>query len=138
LSKVFTQTINFKNYTTESGLPQSQILALFQDKDNLIWIGTNSGGAASFDGQKFTIFDESVGLSQNTIKSITRFKEHIVFATNNGLDLLKDNTFLHYGVKNGLKSEIIYKVLPLKDSLLIATQKGVFTLFNNKILEFPH
>lgn len=136
MGKTFTQTINFKNYTTESGLPQSQILALFQDRDNLIWIGTNSGGAASFDGQKFTVYNESNGLNNKSVNSITQYKNYIAFGTYSGIDLISYGQRNHFGIKDGLLNENILKLLEFNDSLIIATQKGVFCLFNNKITEF--
>lgn len=133
--KCFTQTINFKNYTTESGLPQSQILSLFQDKDNLIWIGTNSGGAANFDGQKFTVYNELNGLNNKTVNSITQFKNYIAFGTYAGVDLISSNQKLHFGIKEGVLNENVLKLLVHNDSLIIATQKGVFYLYQQKIKE---
>jgi len=136
LGKTFTQTINFKNYTTESGLPQSQILALFQDKNNLIWIGTNSGGAASFDGQKFTVYNESNGLNNKTVNSIIQYKNYIAFGTYSGVDLITNNQKKHFGIKDGILNENVLKLLVINDSLIIATQKGLFYLYQNKIKEF--
>ncbi len=136
MGKTFTQTINFKNYTTESGLPQSQILALFQDKNNLIWIGTNSGGAASFDGQKFTVYNESNGLNNKTVNSIIQYKNYIAFGTYSGVDLITNNQKKHFGIKDGILNENVLKLLVINDSLIIATQKGLFYLYQNKIKEF--
>ena len=48
----FSQTYNFKNYNTEQGLPQSQVLSIFQDHNGNMWFGTNGGGAGKFDGNK--------------------------------------------------------------------------------------
>jgi ligand-binding sensor domain-containing protein len=136
LGKVFTQTINFKNYTTESGLPQSQILALFQDQNNLIWIGTNSGGAASFDGQKFTVYNELNGLNNKTVNSITQFKDQIAFGTYSGVDLVSNNQKKHFGNKDGVLNENVLKLLVINDSLIMATQKGVYYLYKNQVKEF--
>ncbi len=133
--KINAQTINFKNYSTDLGLPQSQVLALHQDAQNVIWIGTNSGGAASFDGQKFVTYNQENGLSNNTINTITSYKQGIAFGTYSGVDILKENKFLHYNEKNGLKNTIIFKLLANNDSLFIGTQKGLYCLHNNKVKE---
>ena len=68
--KSFCQSYNFKNYSTEQGLPQSQVLSVFQDKNGYMWFGTNSGGVAKFDGNNFITFTTQEGLIDNTIYSI--------------------------------------------------------------------
>lgn len=42
----------FRVYTTADGLPSTQVRALRQDRDGLLWIAT-FGGLASFDGRRF-------------------------------------------------------------------------------------
>lgn len=42
----------FRVYTTADGLPSTQVRALKQDRDGLLWIAT-FGGLASFDGRRF-------------------------------------------------------------------------------------
>ena len=49
------QTYNFKNYNIEQGLPQSQVLSIYQDHKGFMWFGTNSGGVGKFDGNKFIL-----------------------------------------------------------------------------------
>ena len=33
------QTYNFRNYNTEHGLPQSQVLSMYQDTKGFVWFG---------------------------------------------------------------------------------------------------
>ncbi len=42
----------------ESGLPSSSVIALAQTRDGYLWLGTFDG-LARFDGDRFTVFDES-------------------------------------------------------------------------------
>ncbi|MBK8348835.1 MAG: histidine kinase [Saprospiraceae bacterium] len=44
---------NFFNYSISEGLPQSQVFAICQDSSGYIWAGTQGGGVAIFDGEKF-------------------------------------------------------------------------------------
>lgn len=79
---IFAQTYNFKNYNTEQGIPQSQVLSIFQDIRGNMWFGTNSGGVGKFDGNKFTTITENDGLVNNVVYSITdNSKNEIMFGT---------------------------------------------------------
>lgn len=44
---------NYFSYSIAEGLPQSQVFAVCQDSAGYIWAGTQGGGVAIFDGQKF-------------------------------------------------------------------------------------
>jgi ligand-binding sensor domain-containing protein len=46
---------NFFSYSIAEGLPQSQVFAICQDSAGYIWAGTQGGGVAIFDGQKFKL-----------------------------------------------------------------------------------
>jgi signal transduction histidine kinase/ligand-binding sensor domain-containing protein len=47
-----------EHWTSEQGLPQNTIVAMHQDRDGLLWLGT-FGGLARFDGLRFEVFDTS-------------------------------------------------------------------------------
>jgi len=54
----FAQTISnlgHQAWTTENGLPQNSIHAIFQSRDGYLWIATE-GGIARFNGVEFNIF----------------------------------------------------------------------------------
>src|ERR1700752_2233964 len=111
-SKAFSQTYNFKNYNTEQGLPQSQVLSIFQDFYGNMWFGTNSGGAGKYDGNKFTTYSENEGLANNVVYSITENTKHdVLFGTMKGLSVYDGVKFKTYNEKNGLKNSYIFKVL---------------------------
>src|SRR4051812_35846086 len=44
------------NWNTSHGLPQTSVLAVTQDREGYIWIGTQDG-LARFDGLHFDVFD---------------------------------------------------------------------------------
>lgn len=43
----------YRHYTLSDGLPQMQVMSIFQDSRGYIWLGTK-GGACYFNGEKFT------------------------------------------------------------------------------------
>ena len=65
------QQNNFKMYSVEDGL-QSEVRSILEDSRGYLWVGTNSGGAARFDGLHFTVFDKKKGLVGNVVYSIIR------------------------------------------------------------------
>ncbi|MCC7150354.1 MAG: hypothetical protein IT216_14125, partial [Saprospiraceae bacterium] len=71
-ASVFSQ-IDFERYQVEDGLSQNSILALLQDRNGYIWIGTEDG-LNCFDGYSFKKFfqhgDDSVGLNNDYIWSL--------------------------------------------------------------------
>jgi ligand-binding sensor domain-containing protein/serine phosphatase RsbU (regulator of sigma subunit) len=131
------QTYNFKNYNTEDGLPQSQVLSVFQDSKGYIWFGTNSGGVGKFDGNKFYNLTTNDGLLNDVVFSITETADHeMLFGTSKGLSSYRNLNFTNYNEKNGLTNSWVYKLLTDKNKTWIGTQEGVFILENGKISAF--
>src|ERR1700739_2067272 len=84
----FSQTYDFKNYSVENGLAQSQVNCIFQDSKGYMWFGTNDGGVSKFDGKTFKNFSTVNGLLSNTVYSITEDKNlNIYFSTYGGLQI---------------------------------------------------
>src|ERR1700754_2308698 len=87
-ASVISQTYNFRHYSTDDGLPQSQVLSIFQDREGYMWFGTNSGGVGKFDGRSFSVFTKNQGLADDNVFSITENDEHeVFFGTSNGLSV---------------------------------------------------
>ncbi|HXC06026.1 MAG TPA: two-component regulator propeller domain-containing protein [Bacteroidia bacterium] len=132
------QTFNFRSYSVEEGLTQSQVLAVFQDHNGLMWFGTNSGGVSSFDGSKFSTYTERNGLIHNIIYSICDDAQgNLVFGTYAGLSIFNGFGFRNFTDSNGLPHKRVYKVVRSPDNRIwIGTAKGVCYLENNKIVPF--
>ncbi len=64
------QNFFFRQYTTSDGLPSSNVFALDQDSDQLLWMGT-SNGLCSFDGKKFNSYSIEHGLVNNLIYGLS-------------------------------------------------------------------
>ena len=137
VNTLFSQTYNFKNYNTEQGLPQSQVLTIFQDHSGNMWFGTNSGGAGKFNGNKFTTISDNEGLINNAVYSIIENdKNEIVFGTSKGISVFNGFKFKNYNEKQGLTNSWIFKLLQDGDKTWIGTQEGVYILQNEKIRRF--
>lgn len=121
------QNYFFKNFTVENGLPQSQVLCIFQDANGRLWIGTNQGGIARYDGNAFENINESNGLAGNVVFSITQNKNGLLYiGTNNGLSVYDGKNFKTYRTANGLSHDAVLKVFRDKnDKIWLGTAKGV-------------
>lgn len=131
------QTYNFKNYNTEQGLPQSQVLSIYQDSHGNMWFGTNSGGAGKYDGNKFSTVTDNDGLINNVVFSITENHKHeLLFGTSKGLTVYNGFSYKNYNEKNGLKNSWIFKLLNDNERVWIGTMEGVYVFENGKITAF--
>jgi ligand-binding sensor domain-containing protein/signal transduction histidine kinase len=65
----FSQYYNYttRNYKAVDGLPQSQVNIMLEDKNGYLWIGTEGGGLARFDGRQFQVYTTLDGLLSNII-----------------------------------------------------------------------
>lgn len=126
----FGQTVPFKNYTIENGLPQSTVYQAYQDEQGYLWAGTQ-GGVCSFDGRQFKVWDSQAGLPDNHVTSIHQSTDgSLWFGHRSGaLSYLKNkqvHTFKHPGFSN---SAVVKDILWERNSLWVATEgNGLFQL----------
>jgi signal transduction histidine kinase/sugar lactone lactonase YvrE len=64
------QQFVLRHYTAVDGLPQSQVNAIVEDANGYLWIGTNGGGLARFDGKEFKTYNTLDGLLSNIVTSL--------------------------------------------------------------------
>ena len=57
---------SFRHFTTEDGLPSSEVYNILQDRKGNIWFGTDRG-VARFDGYEYRTFTYNDGLTDNTV-----------------------------------------------------------------------
>ena len=62
----YAQQHTLRQYTAIDGLPQSQVNAMLEDAFGYLWVGTNGGGLARFNGKEFKVYNTIDGLLSNT------------------------------------------------------------------------
>lgn len=82
LSLLNTQTLKFRNFTTQDGLPGNFILSLEEDNSGGLWIGTNNG-LSRFNGKTFQNFSAINGLKSKFILSIEASSDHFLWIGGN-------------------------------------------------------
>lgn len=65
-SLIFSQDLSYKHFSTHNGLPSNQVYNIYQDNNGFIWFATDRG-IAKYDGDQFTLYDQSDGLTSSTI-----------------------------------------------------------------------
>jgi len=100
-----------------------------------MWLGTNGGGIAKYDGKSFEYITDKDGLADNLVFCMAKYKNgKILIGTNNGLSVYDNNAplntpkFKNYSIKNGLTNNRIFCIFFGKDGkVLLGTGKGIST-----------
>jgi signal transduction histidine kinase/ligand-binding sensor domain-containing protein len=99
------QTLNFHQYTAADGLPQAQVMGMYQDRHGYLWFGTY-GGLSRFDGNQFRTYTKEDGLSSNAIFDMVQDDSgRMYIATSNGLCIAEKNGFNCRRQSDGLVSD---------------------------------
>lgn len=116
------QHYNFINYSTESGLAQSQVRAIAQDKNGYLWLGTLAG-LSKYDGKKFVNYSIQSGLINNEIYSLTADKSiGLWIGTLGGLNYFDGEKFKSYPFKNDMAENQVNSITQdLQGNLWLAT-----------------
>ncbi len=97
----------FRHYTTENGLPSSEVYSILEDKKGNVWFGTDRG-VARFDGYEFKTFTYLDGLTDNTVFNLQEDKFGRIW-------MLSFSCRLYY-YENGKVHAYKYNSLLLKES----------------------
>ncbi|MEM5565717.1 two-component regulator propeller domain-containing protein [Psychroserpens sp. AS72] len=118
----YAQNKQLQSLTLEDGLPQSQVYAIAQDENGYLWLGTQGGGLARFDGKEFKVYNETNGLASNYINAFHTQNDTLYIGTKNGLSIKTAQKFLN------IETPEINKIYTFENQILLLTVKGVYTL----------
>ncbi len=86
LQSLWSQQYDFRQYSIEQGLPQSQVINLLVDKRGFLWGSTFAGGFFRFEGTHFVNFDRQNSPIIGTIASMLATQTDELFViTENGI-----------------------------------------------------
>ncbi len=132
------QQYNFRSWTLEQGLPQSQITALQQDHQGYLWVATR-GGLSRFDGINFRTYTKQDGLSSHNITKLFHDSQQQLWVgtSDAGLVLYNGSRFKRVGAAQGLQASQINDIS--EDSLghlWLATNTGVYYRTGDKLQKY--
>jgi ligand-binding sensor domain-containing protein/serine phosphatase RsbU (regulator of sigma subunit) len=125
----FSQQYFFRKFSIEEGLPQSNVYCLLQDSKGYTWIGTDGGGVARFDGNKFIVLSTVDGLSDNMIRSLYEDRDgNIWIGTINGINYYDGISVRQIKREDGFKGTSVLQILQSEDGTIWAAtnDEGLF------------
>ena len=129
---------NFDNYLFEGEFARSAIIAVAEDSTGNIWVGTNSSGAAKFNGSDFEYFNESNGLNSNIVRTIyTDPQGTLWFGTRWGISAYKDNR-IYPSILPQFDNINVSKIIGdhSKKMWIGTTKDGLFSYANDSIKHY--
>lgn len=134
---IFGQYFPSTNYTTAEGLPNNAVRALFLDKENVLWIGTENGVSRFVNGI-FQNISEDDGLGHNSCWHISQDANGAMWFASygGGISKFDGSKFTIFTTKQGLPSNKTRKVFPFKDKLYVGTELGIsiIDINSNKVI----
>jgi signal transduction histidine kinase/ligand-binding sensor domain-containing protein len=131
---LYAQKYNFQHYDLTSGISQSQVLTICQDKANQIWF-TTLGGVNCFDGKQFTSYTIDDGLSSNSGFAITCDNNGNIWTGGpKGISSFSNRGVINYGFKDKTIVRSISKIVCDKNNGIWAMAgRKVYKLLNNQL-----
>lgn len=120
----------FENYTSDNGLPSSEVYHVYQDSLGYLWFAT-SNGVSRFDGSSFENFDLENGLVDITIEEIyPDFLGRLWFISNMGkLAYYYKGSIYPYPHNEKIQKLINTTRGPVKNSFYIDRSENIYISF---------
>jgi len=125
VSSSFSQKYSFVTYSTEEGLPQSQVTAITQDEKGYLWVGT-FGGLAKFNGNVFSTFSSNEGLLNNRITSLSLIDNTMWVGHDGGISFVKDNVIsnIEFSGDGNDRSRNVSEIVEFKNKIFVSSNGG--------------
>lgn len=123
------QNKQLQAFTLEDGLPQSQVYAMAQDAKGYLWLGTQGGGLARFDGNNFKVYNDHNKLPSNYINALSAKHDTLYIGTKRGLSIKLRHDFIN------IETPEVNNICNIQNQLYILTKKGVYKVSEGVALE---
>lgn len=118
------QQLNFLQYSLQDGLSQSQVYAIAESNDGFLWVGTQGGGIARFDGQSFEVVDAN--LPDSYINGLVVQGDLLWIGSNTAVTILSQDTSYSLGWPGGLAQKVTALDMDERKVLWVGTEHGLF------------
>jgi signal transduction histidine kinase len=120
---------SIRNYTAIDGLPQSQVKGIVEDKCGYLWIGTEGGGLARFDGRDFKVYSTLDGLLSNQVLGVRLdSKDNIWVLHPRGVTRFDGLNFKTFQTPQAQpKTKSLRRMYMLRDTVFILSGTGLTT-----------
>jgi ligand-binding sensor domain-containing protein/signal transduction histidine kinase len=124
---VFSQDAHYsvRNYTIIDGLPQSQLTDITEDKNGYLWMCTEGGGLARFDGREFKVYTVADGLIANELFGVHFDKQERLWAmSSRGVSRYDGLQFKTFKMPDSLVSNRFIRIYEVNDSVFLLSMRG--------------
>jgi PAS domain S-box-containing protein len=141
-SSALAQFLQIRNYGTNAGLPQSEVVSVYQDRAGYMWLGTYESGLARYDGHFFQRSSLPDSMVNCAVNSIYQDRQNALWlGTDKGLICLQydpaigDTTYQIFTVAAGLPHNYVNDILADSAGVLwIGTRGGACYFSNSKFV----
>ncbi len=126
----------FDRFNTPA-LISDRIITLFEDNDDILWIGSETGGLTQKVNGEFISIDLSMHISQRNVVSITKDLIGNIWVATSGAGVIqiKGDSFNHYTTDDGLLHNIVSKIFRGIDDNIYATTALGISIFKEDTFE---
>jgi ligand-binding sensor domain-containing protein/AraC-like DNA-binding protein len=111
---------------------ESEIYAIEEDADGVLWLGTTKKGIICFkeDREQTTTYTTETGLTSNLVRTIMRdSRDRMWIGTIGGLNCYHNGTFQNYTTRDGLVGDMVFVIYEdKKNNIWIGTLTGLNVL----------
>lgn len=118
-----------QQFDATDGLPQQQVIALHQDRDGYLWVGTYSG-LGRFNGREFRVFSTADGLASNSVQAIASSADGQVWvgSTRGLCSLAPGASRFRCREMPGISDVSVQALAARGANLLVGTVRGLYQL----------
>ena len=126
------QKYAFQSYSTEEGLPQTQVTTFCQDDKGYLWVGS-LGGLAKFNGREFTTFSPDDGLLNNRIQTLFFDNGRLWVGHDGGVSYIENDKISNIEFSGRDMSRNVTEIVRFKNRVIICSDLGggLFELVDN-------
>jgi ligand-binding sensor domain-containing protein len=129
--KTVEQSYNFRNFSSDNGLPSSETYDVKQDHEGNIWIATDRG-VVKYDGIRFIVYTKQDGLLENVVLQLYKdpFGRIWFLSSGNELCYYEKGKIVPYAFNHVLRTKLIHSNLSEKSILFLKNKTLVLSLRN--------
>ncbi|NOZ47103.1 MAG: response regulator [Chlorobi bacterium] len=133
------QKYNFRQFSVDNGLSQSQVYAIEQDVYGNMWLGTYGGGITIYNGAETKYLTTSDGLPSYSILSLLQASDSTMWiGTINGAVIYRENKIVAIDTSSSLKGTVWSFVESPDETIWLGTDNGLWKYDKSGLHKFDN